>query len=143
MNAYETYRESEILSADPVRLIELLYHGAVDAVREARMFLRAGDIEARGRAVSRASAILLELAASLDSERGGDLSRNLAELYVYMHGRLSTAHLTQTEDPLAEVEKLLVTLLEGWNTLQCADPEVPAELNATAEAHAERFSCTF
>jgi flagellar protein FliS len=143
MNIYETYRESEVDTADPIRLIELLYRGALEAVREARGRLRAGDIEARGRAVSKASAILLELAASLDRERGGDFSRTLSELYVYMQGRLSTAHLEQSDGPLAEVERLLGTLLEAWATLNNKDPEVPVELYATADTEAEHFCCTY
>lgn len=143
MNIYETYREAEVQTANPIRLIELLYRGAVDAVRDARNYLRAGDIEARGRAVSKASAILLELAASLDRERGGEFSRNLAELYVYMQGLLSTAHIEQSDEPLAEVEKLLGTLLEGWATLNNKEPQVPVELYATAETEAEHFCCTY
>jgi flagellar secretion chaperone FliS len=143
MDIYDAYRESEILTADPIRLTELLYRGALDATREARGFLRAGDIEARGRAISKASAILLELAGSLDRERGGEVGRNLAELYVYMLGRLSTAHIEQREEPLAEVEKLIGTLLEAWSTLNvAAEPAVPAELYARADVDAERFSCT-
>jgi flagellar secretion chaperone FliS len=143
MDIYEAYRESEILTADPIRLTELLYRGALDATRNARGYLRAGDIEARGRAISNASAILLELAAALDRDRGGEVSRNLAELYVYMLGRLSTAHIEQREEPLAEVERLIGTLLEAWSTLNgAAEPVIPAELYATADLEAERFSCT-
>jgi flagellar protein FliS len=143
MNIYETYRQSEILEADPIRLIDLLYRGALDAVRDARTCLRAGDIAARGNAVSKASGIVIELATSLDHERGGDFSRNLAELYVYMLGRLTEAHTSQKEEPLTEVENLLATLLEAWASLTPAEPEVPAELYASAGVETEHFSCSF
>jgi flagellar secretion chaperone FliS len=144
MNIYEAYRESQIVTADPIRLTELLYRGAMDATRQARGCLRAGEIEARGRAISKASAILIELAASLDRDSGGEVARNLAELYVYMLGRLSTAHIEQREEPLLEVEKLIGTLLEGWTTLNvAAEPAVPADLYTTPDVEAERFSCTY
>jgi flagellar protein FliS len=143
MNIYETYRQTEVLTADPVRLIDILYRGALDAARDARTCLRSGDIAGRGNAVSKASAILIELASSLDQERGGEFSRNLGELYIYMLRRLTTAHAQQTEEPLAEVEKLLMTLVEAWSALTPAEPEVPAELYATAGAETERFSCSF
>ena len=144
MDIYEAYRESEILTAHPIRLTELLYRGALDATREARSFLRAGDIEARGKAISKASEIVIELASALDRNRGGELSRNLSELYVYILGRLTTAHMEQREEPLAEVEKLIETLLEAWSTLNlAADPTVPPELYASPDVEPERFSCTF
>jgi flagellar protein FliS len=143
MNIYETYRETEILTADPIRLTEILYREAVEATRLARACLHAGEIESRGRAISRVSGIVIELASSLDQARGGELSRTLAELYVYILGRLTDAHASQIEQPLAEVEQLLLTLLDGWSSLNSAGPEVPPELYANLEAEREQVCCTF
>ena len=42
-----TYFESDVLSADPVELVRMLYRGAIDAVEKARQHLRQGDIAAR------------------------------------------------------------------------------------------------
>jgi len=58
--------------------------------------------------------ILLELQNSLDHDRGGDLSARLHSLYDYLRERLTAANLEQREEPLTEVERLLMTLLEGW-----------------------------
>ncbi len=69
-NASDAYLESRVLSADPLDLVRMLYHGATGAVRDARRHLESGEIEARSRSISRACAILLELLASLDPERG-------------------------------------------------------------------------
>ncbi len=112
--AYEAYLESKILSADPVELIRILYQAALEAVYSARRCLQAGDILGRSRQISRAHAILTELALSINHEAGGSLSRTLAELYDYMQRRLLEAHLQQSDPPLAEVASLLTTLLEGW-----------------------------
>jgi flagellar protein FliS len=62
----------------------------------------------------KAWSILNELLHSLDHSVGGDLSRNLARLYTYMQTRLLEANTQQIEPPLAEVQDLLCTLLEGW-----------------------------
>jgi flagellar protein FliS len=113
-NAHDTYFESRVLSADPIELVGMLYQAATGAVGEARRHLAAGDIAARARAISKASAILIELATSLDHERGGQISANLARLYDYMLRRLTDANLQQSDVPLAEVLGLLATLSEGW-----------------------------
>lgn len=111
---YKKYLEVEVMCADPVKLISLLYRGALEAVGAARRDLEAGAIRERSRQISKASEIISELLHSLDHTRGGEISRTLAELYVYMQGRLIESNSKQIDAPLAEVEKLLLTLLEGW-----------------------------
>lgn len=140
MTAYDTYLESEILSADPVRLVQILYRAAIDQTRSARRYLAAGDIEARGRAVSKTSAILLELAGSLDHGQGAEFSRRLAGLYEYMLQRLSDAHLTQMDAPLAEVEKLLGDLVEAWGYVAAPEPAASTAY-AVGDREPERVSC--
>jgi len=113
-NAFDTYLEERILSADPVELVQMLYQAAITAVGDARRHLAERRILPRARSISKACDILLELNTSLDFERGGDLSVRLSHLYGYMHRRLLEANSHQTDAPLAEVAGLLYTLLEGW-----------------------------
>ena len=113
-NAHDTYLEERVLSADPVELVDLLYHAAITAVGEARRHLAEGRILPRARSISKACEILLELTTSLDYERGGEMSVRLAQLYGYMHRRLVDANFQQSDAPLAEVAGLLATLTEGW-----------------------------
>jgi flagellar protein FliS len=111
---YQESLDHEILTADPVRLIQMLYRGAVDSITTARRSLKLGDIRARSRAISKAMAIVTELSLSLNHTMGGDLSKNLAELYAYAEKLLIQANWEQSDAPLAEAECLLSTLLEGW-----------------------------
>lgn len=113
-NSYDAYLESRVLSATPLELVHLLYGGAIEAVQDARRYLADGKIVERSRAISKACAILIELAATLDHEAGGELAGRLAALYDYMQRRLLEANLQQSDPPLGEVLSLLVTLAEGW-----------------------------
>lgn len=113
-SAQDIYLESRILSADGVELVRILYQAALESVEKARRHLKEGDIAARSREITRAAAVLSELAVSLDLDAGGALSRNLLELYDYMQRRLLEANFLQSEPILAEVSRLLATLLEGW-----------------------------
>src|SRR5690349_5828837 len=75
--AYDEYLESQVLTADPLELVRLLYTGALDAVRCACNDLSAGRIAERSRHIGKAEAILNQLALSLDHARGGTLSHSL------------------------------------------------------------------
>ena len=123
-NRYQTYIEEEILTADPVQLIQLLYRGALDSITSARRYLKLGDIRARSRAISKAMTIVTELSLSLNHTAGGELSAKLAELYAYTQTLLIQANVNQSDPPLAEAERLLSTLLDGWQA--CLPPETQA-----------------
>lgn len=120
-NAHTAYFEEEILSASPLRLVCLLYQGAISELRSARTHLAAGRTAERCAAISKACDILAELTASLDVNSGGDTAVRLQELYAYSTGRLLQANLNKDDAPLAEVLGLLATLSEGWAQLAEAE----------------------
>src|ERR1035438_8352606 len=96
MPLQDAYLESQVLSADPMELVRLLYRAAGDATRSASAHLAAGRIAERSRQISKAYAILLQLSASLDHARGGTVSRSLAELYDYMQRRRKSTRLNSS-----------------------------------------------
>ncbi len=127
-NGYQSYLENEILSADPLKLVELLYRGALDAIYSARVNLAKREIRQRSQAITKAQLIVLELARSLDPKHDPNLTTQLARLYQYIGRLLVDANLRQQDAPLAEASQLLGTLLEAWQL--CADriPEPAAAL---------------
>jgi flagellar secretion chaperone FliS len=139
-STYEDYLTNEIFSADPVKLVTILYRAGIDAIGAAREHLRAGAIRDRSRQITRAWKIVHELARSLDREKGGEISGTLAGLYAYMQTRLLEANAKQIDEPLAEVQKLLSTLLEGWCAIRTAAVPVEAPAEASAESR-QRISC--
>ncbi len=129
-NIHDRYLEEEVLGADPVRLIELLYRGAIDALRAARKHLEEGRIRERAREINRAWGILQELTQSLDHTQGGEISGKLAALYAYMQTRLLEANAKQSGAPIEEVEALLSTLSEAWQAArQSVAPAAPVHRN--------------
>ena len=118
---HRAYLRGKVQSADPLTLVCVLYDKALRSVKEARDMLQARDIPTRSNAISKACESLGLLTDSLDLEGGGEISRNLLALYGYMQSRLLDANLTQSDEALAEVERLLATLQSAW--AQLADAE--------------------
>jgi flagellar protein FliS len=128
VNAYaKVGLETSIGSASPHKLIVMLYDGALVAVLSAQTHMKAGDIPAKGAAISKAIAIIDNgLRAALDREAGGEIAAGLDALYEYMSARLLQANLHNDPAMLAEVHKLLADLREAWNAIAPAPASAPA-----------------
>jgi flagellar protein FliS len=112
---HEVGVQTEVSCASAHGLIQMLFQGFHDAVAQARGAMRAGQIEAKGRAISRALRIVDEgLKASLDVEAGGALAADLNELYAYVTRRLVEANLHNDESALEECERLITPLSKAW-----------------------------
>ena len=134
-NAHNAYLESRILSAEPVELICLLYQGAISEVREARRHLQEKNIRARSNCITKVHDILSELTTVLDHKQGGQIAKNLAQLYDYMMRRITEANFKQIDEPLTETLGLLTTLKEGWDGVKQQQTR-PAALSGNAWAQA-------
>jgi flagellar protein FliS len=114
VSIYNSYLETEVMSAEPVELIRLLYRSAISRVGAARGHLAAGAIRERSDQIAKALSIVHELMRSLDYVNGGEIARRLGELYAYISTRLIEANTQQVAEPLEEVERLLQTLMSAW-----------------------------
>jgi len=141
--AQRQYLEAEVLGASPVKLVEILYRAAVESVAAARRHLRSGEIRERSSSITKASAIVNELMLSLDHSRGGDISRNLVELYAYMQTCLIEANTRQIDPPLAEVEQLLNVLWDAWRAVPQTLEISPRENHGRETQAPETYAAAF
>ncbi|MCT8352085.1 flagellar export chaperone FliS [Photorhabdus kayaii] len=110
--------ESEIMNASPYQLIQILFNGALSALRRAIILMEQGNIAEKGAAISKAINIIDNgLKQGLDNEKGGELARNLASLYDYMTQRLLYANLRNDEPAITEVIKLLTEISDAWRQI--------------------------
>ncbi|WP_051669853.1 flagellar export chaperone FliS [Bryobacter aggregatus] len=115
--AEQNFQEQRIEGASPLELTCILYEGAIQAVEQAQLFLKRGDILARGRSIARAQSIVLELMESLDRKKGGDFADRLGLLYDYLLSKLNEAHSQQSLEALQQVQKLLGDLFAAWSQI--------------------------
>ena len=108
---------AEAAIADPHRLIQMLFEGALERIAVARGAMVNGSIRVKGEQLGKAIAIIEALRAMLDHQQGGDLAANLDALYEYMNRRLLAGNLSNDPEALSEVIKLLREIKSGWDAI--------------------------
>lgn len=118
-NAYrQVSAHSGVESASPHQLIQMLFDGLFQSLNAARGALQRGDIEEKGRHISKAVRILQEgLVVGLDLEKGGELAANLKLLYDYTVAQLTKANVRNDEHLVEEVIKVLQPVAQGWKEI--------------------------
>ncbi len=79
-----SYREMEVLSASPERLVVIVFEQLVVNLERARIAMERNDVSLRVTALRRARGFVGELLATLDFEKGGAVASQLGDLYQFM-----------------------------------------------------------
>jgi flagellar secretion chaperone FliS len=116
-NRVSVYLEQEILSANNVQLIHILYQAAITELRDARRNMASRKIAEKCANFSQACSLIGELYSALDLDAGGQIAVNLKALYEYMLAQLLQANIRNLDEPVAQVIALLSTLDDGWKEL--------------------------
>lgn len=109
--------ETEVLSASPEHLITLLFNGARTAILQARLHMEQGNIAGRGQSLSKAIDIVDSgLKMAVDTEKGGELARNLVATYDLILHNLMLANLRNDAEKLTLAERLLTDIADAWRS---------------------------
>ncbi len=117
MNGSAIYEETSITTQNKGRIIVMLYDGAVRFLRRAVQAIRNQDYKSKSELISRAQDVIFELNTVLDMETGGEIARNLRNLYNFMWRRLGEANIRNNEDMVREIIGLLEELNSGWRAI--------------------------
>ncbi|WP_430414920.1 flagellar export chaperone FliS [Marinobacter adhaerens] len=122
MNGLQAYQrvnnQTSTVDADPHRLIQLLYNGAIERINMAKARMQASDHAGKGQLIGKAIDIIGGLRSFLDFEKGGDLAPRLEALYDYMERTLLEASAKNDVAKLDEVLSLLRSIKEGWDGIR-------------------------
>ena len=114
MNSAAKYQKVELTTADPVEMIIKLYEGVIRFNNLSKKAMEEGNIAARNDYINRSIAIISELTASLDTEKGGDIAYNLARLYEYSLNSLNMANIKNDPALIDSVTRVIEELKKGW-----------------------------
>ena len=122
MNGLQAYQrvntQTSITDADPHKLIQLLYNGAIERINMAKSRIQAKDYSGKAKLINKAIEIIGGLRSFLDFEQGGDLAARLEALYDYMERTLLQASAKNDLEKLDEVLTLLRSVKEGWDGIR-------------------------
>jgi flagellar protein FliS len=113
-HAYDTYNTVDVNTSNPLKIVLMLYDGAISFLNKAVEHAEKKDIKNKNIFANQARDIIVELNNSLDSEAGGEIAKSLRGLYNYMNRRLMKANWDNDIDGLNEVINLLSKIREAW-----------------------------
>jgi len=119
-SAADQYLRTQVRSSAPLELVVLLYDAALRFTATARDAMARGDIPARRAALSKAMAVVDELQASLDMERGGQIAEELDRLYDWIRECFTEAITKQSVRPIDDALRVLETLRGAWRQIATA-----------------------
>lgn len=117
----QSYMQVAMQTASRGHLVLMLYEGAQTFLERALLGFGLEDPAECNQTVNhniqRAQAILDELSASLDLERGGELASHLRGLYSYLDRRLQESNMKKERQGVDEVLVRLGVLRDSWREM--------------------------
>ncbi|MBF0498595.1 MAG: flagellar export chaperone FliS [Candidatus Riflebacteria bacterium] len=110
----DSYKKTQIESASPEMLILMLYDGALRFMGQAEEAFAEKNTERINNFLLRVQAIITELLASLDKEKGGEIAKNLERLYLFFLERLAESNIKKDPAPLKAIKPLIEDLRNTW-----------------------------
>ncbi len=92
----------------------MMYEGAIKFTRRGIKAAEEKNVSERCINIGRAFDIVLELNNTLDHNVGGEIAKNLEQLYMFMTEQFTKANISGSPEPLKTNLKLLETLYDGW-----------------------------
>jgi flagellar protein FliS len=139
---YQTYQQTNIITADPKRLVMMCYEGAIHFIKTAKEEYLNREYEAKGKAIQNALAILNELREALDFEKGGEIARNLDHLYSFMIRYILRADRERDLKVFDQVAAMLKELKSAWEEVFRSQPLAKNTLVSPEEQGLYSFEST-
>ena len=125
-NATSAYAQSAIESAPPLKIIHMLYEGALRFLEQASAIDHEADPQGYTNKLNRAQDIVSELRISLDPEPAPEIAKRLSELYLFVEDQIHEAIVHSEPERLAPAQDVLTTLLSAWKELEVQTPRASA-----------------
>jgi flagellar protein FliS len=117
LNGTQSYRKTNVMTADPKRLILMCYDGAIDTLKIGKQKMAERDYEGKSKEFIKAQDIINTLLCALDFEKGGSIAKSLDSLYNYMLRRIIEADLKKNVTAVDEVIEMLNELKFAWEEI--------------------------
>lgn len=126
-SAAVAYREREVLTASPGRLVVITFDHLLVNLRRARFAMEANNAELRAESVAKAREAVMELLVTTDVERGGAIAGNLRSIYVYLVRELL---MIGRRNDVAKIDSFVGIVTDLRDAFATVTAEAPARVPA-------------
>lgn len=110
----DLYKKMQVETADPLSLILMLYDRAIVLIEKANNEIAEKKYEEKGISLEKATNIVFELIAVLDTDKGGEIAFSLTRLYNFVIRELLEANIKLNTKALGNAKRILKELRESW-----------------------------
>lgn len=113
-NGYNKYKTTSVQSASKEKILLMLYEAAIKHMKQAVVALENKKLADKGLSIGKAYDIVMELMNTLDHKVGGEIAKNLENLYIFVTDELTKANMNNSIENLQSAIKVMETLYTGW-----------------------------
>lgn len=115
---YNQYETVKVLTGSPLEHIILLYRRSITLLDEALENLDNNEDILFTENIKKAYTIIEYLLSILDMENGGEIAKNLAQLYDYSLFTLTKSNIGKDRTGIEDVKGILSGLLDAWESIR-------------------------
>ncbi|HDY7977371.1 TPA: flagellar export chaperone FliS [Vibrio vulnificus] len=109
--------DSQLSAASPHKVIQMLMAGAIERLIQGRAAMQAGNIPVKGERLGKALDIIIALRSCLSMDDGGDIARNLDQLYEFMITQISGANHKNDPQMIDDVIDIIREIKSAWDQI--------------------------
>jgi len=115
-NPSSAYKETRVRTAGQGQLIVMLYDEAIKQIDAALQAFNTNTkkLDTIHNAITKAQNIITELTVSLDFDKGGEMAKNLFNLYMFFNQQLTEANVNKKAPPLRVVRNFMAQIRDSW-----------------------------
>jgi len=114
--AYNRYKEHDVMMANPMELIVMLYNGCIKQLKLAKIAIDDKDVDKANGSLQKAQDIVMELMMSLDMSY--EVSKELMNLYEFMAHEIGQVNVTKNPASIGPLVEMLTSLRDAWVQVQ-------------------------
>ncbi|BCL70713.1 Flagellar protein FlaJ [Vibrio nigripulchritudo MADA3029] len=119
--------DSQLSAASPHKIIQMLMAGAIERLIQGKAAMQQGNIAIKGERLGKALDIIIALRSCLSMDDGGDIAKNLDQLYEFMISQITMANQSNEPKPIDDVIDIIREIKSAWD-------QIPAEFHNLTSA---------
>lgn len=113
-NPYSAYEQNFSQVESKEDLVVKVYEEILSNLNIAKLAIEQNDIKTKAEKITKVTDAILVMKASLDLENGGEIAKNLEQLYDFILEELVKANATNKTEYIQNVVEVLTPIYEGF-----------------------------